>query len=170
MMAKFLEALQNQNFSGEDSFANFDMDAFRRRAALKLRSAFRSQDEKSKIEFLNWLKEVRSIRNSDLNYQDKEAKLARLPNTETVMKTLKAVLDAAVNAEPENEKRILKTSLSGIGMVTSMMNWKIPALATIAIHQALPKFLLTPHFEIVATFLEEELRQMLKELPSSSSK
>ena len=169
MMAKILEVLQNQNSGDDSSFSDFNMDAFRRKAAQKLRMAFRSQDEKSKKEFLAWLSNVRSIRNSDLNYREKEAQLARLPNTETVMKTLKAVLDAAVNATPEQEQKILKTSLGGIALVTSMMSWRIPPIAMLAVSQALPKFLLTPQFEIVADFLEQELKQMLKELQSPSS-
>lgn len=169
MVAKFLEALQNQNSGEQNPFPGFDLEAFRRKAAQTLRTAFRSMDEKSKREFLAWISSVRAIRNSDLRYQEKEAQLSALPNTETAMKTLKAVLDAAIGNAPQEEQKVLRTSFAGIGIATSLMNWRIPPMAMLLVGQALPKFLLTPHFEIVATFLEQELQQLMKELQSPSS-
>lgn len=166
MVAKLLEVLQNSNSEGGNPFPGFDLEAFRRKAAQTLRTAFRSMDEKSKKEFRAWLSSVRAIRNSDLSYRDKEKQMSELPNTATALQTLKAVLEAAVGAAPEQEQKIIKTSLTGIGVATSLMNWRLPPMAMILVGQALPKFLLTPQFEVVATFLEQELQQLMKELES----
>ncbi len=168
MMAKLLEVLQgqNQNQNSDDGnpFAAFDLESFRRKAAQTLRTSFRSLDEKSKRDFLAWISSVRSIRNADLSYREKETRIAQLRNTEMVMQTLKAILDAAVRNTPEQEQKMIKTSLTGIGVATSLLKWQVPPLALLAVGQALPKFFLTPQFEIVASFLEKELQEMLKEL------
>lgn len=164
MMAKLLEVLQNSGSDKNGSFPGFDLEAFRLKAAKTLRTAFRSMDDKSKKEFLAWIAAVRTIRQSDQSYREKEKQLAALPNTETSFRTLKAVLDAAVGAAPEQDQKIIKGSLTGIGLATSMMNWKLPPMAMFLVGQALPKFMLTPQFEIVATFLEQELQKLMKEL------
>lgn len=168
MMTKLLEVLQNPNFGNDNRFPGFDLDAFRRKAAQTLRTAFRSMDEKSKKDFLAWISEVRSIRNSDDNYREKEMRISKLRNTEMALQTMKAVLDSAVGATPEQEQKIIKTSLTGIGVATSLMNWRVPPMAMLLVGQALPKFFLTPQFEVVATFLEQELQQLMKELQSPS--
>ncbi len=170
MVTKLLEALQNSNSEDANAFSGFDLEAFRRKAAQTLRTAFRSMDEKSKREFLAWISSVRSIRNADLNYREKEKQISELKNTETALRTLKAVLDAAVGKAPEQEQKIIKTSLSGIGIATSLMNWRLPPVAMLLVGQALPKFLLTPQFEVVATFLEQELQQLMKELEAPAGK
>lgn len=169
MLAKFLEALQNQkNQSGDP--AGFDMEAFRRKAAQTLRTAFRSMDEKSRLEFLAWISAVRSIRNTDLSYREKEIQISQLPNAEAALKTLKAVLDAAILAAPEPEQKGLRTGLAGVGATLSLMGWRVPPSALGLIDQALPKFLLTPQFEVVATFLEKELERLMKELNAPSER
>lgn len=166
MFTKLLETLQNHNQQSENSFSVFDLEAFRKKAAQTLRIAFRSMDEKSKLEFLAWISAVREIRNLDLSYREKEVRISQLPNTETALQTLKAVLDAAIQSAPEPEQKGIRTSLAGIGTATSLLGWKVPSGALMLVGQALPKFLLTPQFEVVAAFLEKELERLMKELNS----
>jgi hypothetical protein len=170
MLGKLMEVIQNQSSENENSFSGFNFEAFRLKSAQTLKQAFRSMDEISKQEFLAWLTAVRAIRNdSSLSYREKEAQISSLRNTETAFRTLKAVMDAAIDTAPEQNQKIIRTSLSGIAVASSLM--KTPAylpMAMILFGQALPKFLLTPQFEVVASFLEKELEQELKQLSKKS--
>lgn len=166
MLAKLKEAFQNQG--SEASNPNFDLDAFRLKCAQTLKQAFRSMDEKSKLEFLAWLNAVRDIRASGLSYRERERQLSELRNTEAVLRTMKAVLDAAVGTAPAPEQQIIRTSLAGIGFAVSMMRSPHIPMALMLFSQALPKFLLTPQFDLIADFLEKELERNLKEIQRSS--
>lgn len=170
MLGKLLEVIQKQNSESGDPSPSFDMEAFRRKAAQTLRSAFKSMDDSSKHEFLQWLTAVREIKATNgLSYQEKESRLHALGSSDTVLRTLKAVLDAAVEQAPAGNQQILRTSLSGIGISVSLMRLPQVPLALMLLRQALPKFLLTPQFDVVASFLEKELQEILKELKAPSS-
>lgn len=164
MVANLLEAFLKQNSNAGSS--QIDFETFRLKMAQTVRASFRSMDEKSKHEFLAWIAAVRSIRNTDLSYQEKENRLSQLPNAERALQTLKAMMDAAVRNTPEQDQNGIKTSLTGIRMSVALMKWKIPPTAMALVDQALPKFLLAPQFETVASFLEQELREVMKELGS----
>lgn len=166
MLAKLIEAFQNQENGSPAS--KFDLDAFRLRLAQSLRQAFRSMDDSSKRDFLAWLGAVREIRaRNDLRYSEKEAALFELKSSETVFQTMKAVLNSAVAGAPAANQQILRTGLSGIGLTTSLMKSPHLSMASALFGQALPKFLLTPQFEVVAAALEKELQEIFKELENS---
>lgn len=144
------------------------MQAFRRNVAHTLRVVFRSMDEKSKREFLNWLLAVREIRSTPgLSYREKESRLQELQCSETVLRTMKAILDASVNQAPAQNQQIIRTSLTGLGLAASLMRMPQLSMAQLLFSQALPKFLLTPQFEVIAAALERELQEVLKELNSA---
>jgi hypothetical protein len=167
MIGKLLEVLQKQNSENTNSSSQFDMDAFRLKAAQTVRTAFRSMDEKSKRELLTWISAVREIKATPgFNYREKESRLHDLGSSATVLKTIKAVLDSAVEQAAPTNQQIIRKGLSGIAISASLMKLPQIPIAMLYFSQALPKFLLTPQFEIVASVLEKELLENLKELQS----
>lgn len=150
--------ISKQDIDLESFLSNIDLSTIAAKSSESLKTVFSEIDDHTKSEIRQWISSVKAIKNDvSLTDSEKESKLGEIKTNETVLKTLKSVMDVLVNKVPIENKSLLKTGLTGIGLAASVLNFEVSGIALLVLHKALPKFIMTSKFDDLALIIENEL-------------
>jgi hypothetical protein len=124
------------------------------------RNILNSMNPDAKSEILDWLDSVQSVKKAKgISKKEKEQKLHQLRPSGTVISFFDSVMDVLISKIPIQNKSLLRAGITGISVAASFMNFRKAGIALVVLQQALPKYMMSNHFDDVSAYLVTELQK-----------
>lgn len=163
MLSGLKDKLQNKKIEIEKLISEVNFSDLKSKSSASLSHVFNSVDSETKQDIRIWIQSIQEIKNNhELSASDKRQKISQVKTSDTFLKFLNSLLDVLVNKIPFENKKLLKTGISGVGIASTFIRFEFSAITLLVVRAALPQFILSDKFDEFLSFLESQLNEPAK--------